>query len=111
MAISSSFSTDIRAVEAVRPSSNDRVQAKSKATALDQTVIPTAKKERRFGLVGKETTLEPISNRYSTEEDEESLFLSAAPSHFGSQPASSHGQVVGSIRGTRKISRSSRSPQ
>ena len=117
VATSSSISTDIRAVETVRPSSGDRVPAKRKATALDEAVIPAAKKECRFGLVGKETTLDPISNGYSTEvqvkeeytpetllhtshpssteEDDESLFLSTAPSQFDSQPASSHGQVMG----------------
>ena len=88
VASSSSISTDIRAVEVVRPSSGDRVSAKRKATALDKADIPAAKKECRFGLVVKETTLDP-------KEDDESLFLSTAPCQFDSQPASSQGRVVG----------------
>ena len=93
MANSSSISTGIRAVEAIRPSSVVRVPAKRKATALDKAVIPTAGKKLRIGLVGEEATLDPISNGYSSEQDEAPLFLSTAPSHFESQPGPSCGGV------------------
>ena len=84
VASNSSISTVVRAVEAVRPPSGERVPAKRKATALN---ISTAKKECRFG--GGKVTLDYISNGYNTKEYEESLLLPTAPSHFASQPASS----------------------
>lgn len=95
VASNSSIATDIRAVEVVPPSRDDTVPAKREATALYKMVIPTAEKERTIGLVGKEITLDPISNGYSTEEDGEFLFLSTTLSPFGSLPASSQAQVVG----------------